>query len=138
MTNHSLAPGPDAGEHAPMKIRPCAASVLLCLGAACSSLRYDLASVPFPVSASPAASQAGAEPFTTTGKSVLWVHGLLGESQPDVAALVTDACTPCDGVATFRVSTAASFHDWLLTHLTLGFVRMKTVTVSGERLRPRS
>lgn len=107
---------------------------VLLLTAACSSLRYDLASVPFPVSAQPAASGAATAPFSTTGKSVLWVHGLFGESQADVAALLQEACGPCAGVANFRASAGAGFHDWLLTHLTLGLVRIKTVTISGEKL----
>ncbi|HEX5051684.1 MAG TPA: hypothetical protein VFZ65_07935 [Planctomycetota bacterium] len=106
----------------------------LLLLASCSSLRYDLASVPFPVSASPAGAGAG-EPFSVTGKSVLWVHGLFGDDQADVAGLLRAACEPCAGVADFRASAATSFHDWLVTHLTLGFVRMKTVTVTGVRLR---
>jgi hypothetical protein len=109
---------------------------LLLLTAACSSLRYDLAPVPFPVSASPAARGATIEPFVTTGKSVLWVHGLFGDSQADVAAMVQEACGPCAGVANFRAGAATSFHDWLVTHLTLGLVRMKTVTVSGDKLVP--
>ncbi|HEX6812009.1 MAG TPA: hypothetical protein VF384_10340 [Planctomycetota bacterium] len=108
----------------------------LTLLAACSSLQYDLASVPFPVSASPAARSAGAaEPFVATGKTVLWVHGLLGEDQADVAGLLRQACSGCDSVAEFRASAQPSFHDWLVTHLTLGFVRMKTVTVTGKRVK---
>ena len=102
--------------------------------AGCSSLRYDLASVPFPVSASPAPPNAVAEPFTATGKSVLWVHGLFGESQADVAGLLREACGSCEGVADFRASSAPTFHDWLVTHLTLGFVRMKTITITGRRI----
>lgn len=108
---------------------------VLLLTAACSSLRYDLASVPYPVSAQPAAAGTASERFEVTGRSVPWVHGLLGDSQADVAALLQEACGPCAGVANFRAAAAASFHDWLVTHLTLGFVRMKTVTVSGDRLR---
>ncbi len=111
----------------------CALFALL-LTAACSSLRYDLASVPFPVSASPAPLGVATQSFTTAGKSVLWVHGLFGDSQPDVAALVRDACGECAGVANFRATAGASFHDWLVTHLTLGLVRMKTVTVAGDKL----
>ena len=68
------------------------------------------------------------------GKDVIWVHGLFGEDQPDVAQLVREQCGDCAGVANFRVSVAGSFHDWLLTHLTLGFVRLKTVTIRGEKL----
>jgi hypothetical protein len=107
---------------------------LLLPAAACSSLRYDLGAVPFPVSAQPAPAGAASEPFSVTGKSVLWVHGLLGEDQADVAALLREACGDCAGVANFRASAGAGFHDWLLTHLSLGLVRIKTVTVSGERL----
>lgn len=113
--------------------RHCVPITLLALGA-CSSLHYDLGSVPYPVSAAPAPPHTPLEPFVATGKSVLWVHGLLGESQADVAALLREACAPCAGVANFRASSSASFHDWFLTHLTLGLVRMKTVTVSGERM----
>ena len=103
--------------------------------ASCSSVTYDLATVPFPVSASPVTTPGLAhEAFELQGKSVLWVHGLCGADQPDIAALVQTACGPCEGVANFRVSVAGSFHDWLLTHLSLGFVRMKTVTIRGEKL----
>ena len=108
-------------------------AVLLPL-AACSSLHYDLGPVPFPVSARPADPGIASEAFEVTGKSVLWVHGLLGTSDADVAALLQEAGGDCGGVANFRAAASASFHDWLVTHLTLGLVRMKTVTVSGERL----
>jgi len=37
-------------------------------------------------------------------------------------------------VANFRVEVAATGHDWLLTHLTLGLVRIKTVSIRGDRL----
>lgn len=106
-----------------------------CLTAACSSLRYDLGAVPFPVSASPAAAGAATEPFSVTGKSVLWVHGLFGDDQADVAGMVREACGSCRGVANFRAAAGAGFHDWLITHLTLGLVRIKTVTVSGDKLK---
>lgn len=106
----------------------------LLVAAGCMSLRYDLGSVPFPVSASPAPAGAATESFAVTDKAVLWVHGLLGETEADVAALVRDAGQDSTGIANFRVTSAASFHDWLVTHLTLGLVRMKTVTVSGERM----
>lgn len=109
---------------------------LVALTASCSSFAYDLASVPFPVSASPATDpQLVREPFELSGKDVIWCHQLFGEAVPDVAAMVTAHGGDCVGVANFRVSVAGTFHDWLLTHLTLGFVRMKTVTVRGERLR---
>jgi hypothetical protein len=105
----------------------------LLLTAACSSFAYDLGSVPFPVSASPAPANAPAagEPFTVTDKDVLWVHGLFGEDVPDVAALLRATCGECRCVSDFRVQVGASFHDWLATHLSLGFVRMKTVAISG-------
>lgn len=119
---------------AAMRRRLCVPFALALATAACSSLRYDLADVPFPVSAQPAPAGAPAEPFTVTGKSVLWAHGLFGEDQPDVGALLQEACGPCAGVANFRASAGAGFHDWLLTHLTLGLVRIKTVTVSGDKL----
>lgn len=102
--------------------------------AACSSLSYDLASVPVPVSASPAPAGAKAEPFTVRTKSVLWIHGLFGAASPDVAAIVRDAASGAEAIADFRVEVAASGHDWFLTHLTLGFLRMKTVTVRGVRV----
>jgi hypothetical protein len=117
-------------------LRRAEAIVCCCLLAACSSLEYDLGPVPFPVSASPAITRG--EPFVVTGKSVLWVHGLFGESQADVAAMLRQTCEPCAGVAAFRATASASFHDWLVTHLSLGFVRMKTVTIRGERLPPRT
>lgn len=117
-----------------MRIPATISIVLLSLTAGCSSLRYDLASVPFPVSASPAPAGVATETFTTTGKSVLWVHGLFGDDQADVAAMLREAGGTTTGVANFRAAASASFHDWLLTHLTLGLLRMKTVTVSGERI----
>ncbi|MGE3174579.1 MAG: hypothetical protein AB7O97_18250 [Planctomycetota bacterium] len=105
---------------------------LLLLLTSCGALSYDLSAVPFDVSARPGAD-AGEE-FTLTGKSVLWIHGLAGKDQPDVGALLRERCgDDCSGVTDFRVAVGASFHDWLLTHLTLGLVRMKTVTVSGRR-----
>ena len=112
-------------------------SALLLIGllASCSSISYDLKNVPFPVSASPASDEsAEREPFEITGKSVMWVHGLFGESQPDVASLLREHCGECDGVAEFRVEVGTSGHDWFMTHLTLSLVRMKTVTIRGEKL----
>lgn len=117
-----------------MRRRLCVPFFLALTSAACSSLRYDLGAVPFPVSAQPAPAGAATEPFEVTGKSVLWVHGLFGEDQADVPGLLQGACGGCAGVANFRASAGAGFHDWLLTHLTLGLVRIKTVTVSGDKL----
>src|SRR5262245_27330051 len=107
--------------------------VVLC-ATGCATLSYDLSSVPFDVSARPAAAGQATEPFTVTGKAVMWVHGLCGKDQPDVGALLLQQCgADCSGVTDFRVEVAASFHDWLVTHLTLGFIRMKTVTIHGQR-----
>lgn len=111
--------------------------LLLSTFAACSHLRYDLDRLPFPVSASAVRGGQG-DRFTLTDKHVLWVHGLLGESQPDVQGQLLANVLPCTGIAEFRVASSASFHDWLLSHLTLGLIRMKTVTVTGVRLRPQS
>ncbi len=114
-------------------LRSLFSSALLLLLASCGALTYDLSDVPFPVSARPN-SELKAEPFELTGKSVLWVHGVAGKDQPDVGAMLRNHCNGSVGVSDFRVSVGASFHDWLLTHLSLGFVRMKTVRVTGNRL----
>jgi len=107
--------------------------------AGCSSFAYDLSSLPFPVTATPAADPAIVrEPFECRAADVIWCHQLFGESQPDVAALLRAHCGDCAGVANFRVTVAGTFHDWLVTHLTLGFVRMKTVTVRGEKLAKKA
>ena len=75
------------------------------------------------------------EPFRIEERSILWVHGLLGQSSPDVAALVAEAGRGYDRIAGFRVSVAGGFHDWLLTHLSGALVRMKTVVIEGELVR---
>lgn len=107
----------------------------MALLAGCSSFSYDLASVPFPVSASPVTTAGLAhETFEIQAKDWLWVHGAFGESIPDVAQLLRERCGDCEGVANFRVNVAGSFHDWFVTHLTLGFIRPKTVTIRGEKL----
>jgi hypothetical protein len=101
----------------------------------CSSLRYELAELPFPVSASPLAKPpAGATTFELKQKHILWGYGLFGESQPDVQGAMLAECLPCAGVADFRVTSGANFWDWLGTHLSLGLVRLKTVKVTGLRL----
>ena len=74
--------------------------------------------------------------FVLQQSYVLWLHGLAGERQPDIAGALLANCLPCSSIADFRVETSSSFHDWLVTHLTLGLVRMKTVTVTGVRQRP--
>jgi hypothetical protein len=115
------------------------ALLLLLVSAAatgCANLQYELDDLPFPVSASPyrgAADQA--DRFVVTDKHVLWLHGLLGETQPDVEGELLANCIPCAGLADFRVTASASLHDWLVTHLTLGLIRMKSVTVTGVRIR---
>lgn len=122
--------------NARMRLLPLIAASLLLAG--CSSLSYDLSPLPFEVSAKPAPAGTSGEAFSISGKSVLWVHGLCGKDQPDVAAWLQEQCRDGEQVADFRVSVGASFHDWLLTHLSLGFVRLKTVTVSGVRVAKRS
>lgn len=103
----------------------------------CATVRFDLDRLPFPVSASPYRGDPQlADRFTMQEKHVLWLHGLVGETQPDVQGQLLANCLPCAGLADFRVSTTTTFHDWLVTHLTLGFVRMKSVTVTGVRIRP--
>ncbi|MBZ0154419.1 MAG: hypothetical protein K8J09_23070 [Planctomycetes bacterium] len=114
-----------------MRSTPVALFALL-LTTACASVPYDLAEVPFPVMASPG-KDAGGEPFAVRGHYTMWVHGLFGESKPDIAAELTKSCNPCAAVTDFRVTVSAGFHEWLVTHLTLGFVRMKTVTISGRK-----
>lgn len=117
-----------------MRLPPALLAVVL-FAAGCSSLDYDLARLSFPVRATPATPQERtSEPFTATAKSVLWVHGLFGRSGPDVAGLLQEAASDSAGVVEFRAGASASFHDWLITHLTLGFVRIKTVTISGRKL----
>ena len=110
-----------------------AVAVLLAL-AACSSMSYDLGDVPFPVHASPAASGAG-EPFELESKYVMYVHGLLGEKQPKVAELLREHCGDAKQVTDFRVSAGPNLWDWLGTHLSLGFVRLKSVRITGHVVR---
>ena len=111
-----------------MSLRTACLAVLLATSA-CSSLPYDLSNVPFPVSASP----GDGEPFRIEAKQVLWVHGLLGEKRPDVGArLQAEIGDGTTSVSDFRVSTGANFWDWLGTHLSLGFVRLKTVVIEGR------
>ncbi len=120
-------------------LRPsrCLSLLPLALAAGCAHLQYDLSAMPFPVSAAPLRG-GGVETrrFTLTDKHVLWVHGLCGESQPDVQGELLANVTPCAGIADFRVTSASSFHDWLVSHLTLGLIRMKTVTVTGVCILP--
>jgi hypothetical protein len=114
-----------------------ATAVLLAalLSAACANVRYDLAGVPFPVTATP--PQAGAPagvPFEVKQKYILWGYGLFGESQPDVAGALRGDGSPTAAVTDFRVAASANLWDWLGTHLSLGLVRLRTVHVRGVRV----
>ncbi|MGC6488808.1 MAG: hypothetical protein ACON4Z_14270 [Planctomycetota bacterium] len=101
----------------------------LLLVTACSSMRYDLDAVPCPVRADQ--GPAGGETFALKSKYVMYVHGLLGEKQPPVGDLVAAQCEGAKEVTDFRVSAGPNLWDWLGTHLSLGFVRLKTVNVTG-------
>lgn len=112
------------------------AALLAALLSGCLALEYDLASVPVPVSAKPAEADAGeVVPFEVEARSVLWLDGLAGRSTPDVAALVAEQARGYDRIAAFRVRQESNFHQWLLTHLSLSLVRMKTVVIEGELVR---
>ena len=129
----ALVADPEGCQHAAMIRHRLCALALLAL-TSCSTLQFDLDGVPFPISASPVSGARGAERFELRGKHILWVHGLLGDSQPDVKQMLVDNCIPCAAVADFRITSGANFFDWLGTHLSLGFVRLKTVTITGTRL----
>lgn len=105
------------------------------LFASCSSLEYDLSSLEFPVAATPAPAGANTEPFVIERKMVLWVHGLFGETAPDVTALLEELRPGPKGIANFRVSVGGDFHDWLLTHLSATLLRFKSVEIRGELVR---
>ena len=53
----------------------------------------------------------------------------------DVAALVREASEGHSQITGFRVVQSASFHDWLITHLSMTLVRMKTVEIEGQLVR---
>jgi len=110
-----------------------ATSLLL---ASCVSLDYDLTEVALPISAKPE-PEGGAEvvPFRIESKNVLWIHGLAGQSEPDVAELVNEAAAGYDRIAGFRVTQGSSGHGWFLTHLSLTLVRMKSVVIEGQLVR---
>lgn len=110
------------------------ALLLLLFATACSSMRYDLDGVPFPVQAK-ASESAGGEAFSLDSKYVMYVHGLLGEKQPKVAELLREHCDGARSISDFRVSAGPNFWDWLGTHLSLGFVRLKTVHITGTMHR---
>ena len=110
--------------------------LLAAFACGCVSLDYDLSSVPVPISAKPAEPGAGeVEPFTIEGKNILWLDGLAGRSQPDVAALVAERAKGWDRIAGFRVTQKSGFHHWLVAHLSLTLVRMRTVVIEGQLVR---
>ena len=100
----------------------------------CVSLDYDLSPVPLPIDAKPS-TDAGAEDFRIEAKNVLWLHGLFGHEEPDVAALLSERAEGYDHVAGFRVRQTSNVHQWLLTHLSLTLVRMRTVVIEGQLVR---
>jgi len=102
----------------------------------CVSLDYDLSSISVDVSAKPAVPADGeAEDFVIEAKNVRWVHGLFGHSQPDVAELLAEKTAGADRITGFRVRQTSNFHQWLLTHLSLTMVRMRTVVIEGQIVR---
>lgn len=108
----------------------------LLLFAACAPLTYDLSTVSVPISAKPA--EAGASevvPFRIKEQNTLWIHGLGGQSMPDVAALVEEAAQGYDRIAGFRVKQEGGVSHWALTHLSLTLVRMKRVVIEGQLVR---
>lgn len=107
------------------------AVLLLVLCSACGSLKYDLSDLDFPLRAGPAPAGSTTRPFALKSKSILWVHGLAGHRQPEVAEQIRALEPGPGGIANLRVTQGASFHDWLLTHLSLTLVRMKTVRIEG-------
>lgn len=123
-------------DDAPMSLprSTCALVLFAALTAACANVRYGLDGVPFPVMASPAPAGAAGERFEHKDKYILWGYGLFGEKQPDVAGALRGAGAPPAAIADFRVSASANLWDWLGTHLSLGLVRLRTVTISGMRV----
>jgi hypothetical protein len=110
--------------------------VLLLGLSACATTRFDLSAVKVPIVANQVRQQGEVvSSFSVRKKSILWLHGLLGETVPDVAGVVAEAARGYDQVVNFRVNQAPRFGDWLATHLTLGVMRMKTVVIEGELVR---
>jgi hypothetical protein len=108
---------------------------LLLLASGCMSMRYDLSGLTFPVSATPAPWSNQGERFERKSSHVQYGFGLFGESQPDVAGILAEEGKGCAAIADLRVTSGASLHAWLATHLSLGLVRYKVVTVSGVKVR---
>jgi hypothetical protein len=113
--------------------------LFLALAAAgCVSLDYDLSTVPVPISAKPAAPDAGeVVPFTIEAMNVLWAHGAFGHHPPDVAALLAEEARGYDRIAGLRVEQRSGFHQWLVAHLSLTLVRMRTVVIEGQLVKDR-
>jgi hypothetical protein len=109
-----------------------AAFALLLAMTSCSSMRYDLEGVGIPVHAN---AYGEGEDFVLKSKYVMYVHGLLGEKQPMVAEILKQHCGDAMAVTNFRVSAGANLWDWLGTHLSLGLIRLKTVTIRGRVVR---
>lgn len=106
--------------------------------ASCVSLDYDLTEVALPISAKPEPEGGGEVlPFRIERKNVLWIHGLAGQSEPDVSELVNEAAAGYDRIAGFRGSQVSSGHGWFITHLSLTLVRMKGVVIEGQLVRDR-
>jgi len=101
----------------------------------CMSLDYDLAAVPIPISAQPAGEGVPTEPITIEATHVLYAHGLLGEREPDVAWMINLPSNGYSRITGFRLTHGATFHDWLLTHLSLTLLRFKSITIEMERVR---
>ncbi|MFK7742242.1 MAG: hypothetical protein AB8H80_18150 [Planctomycetota bacterium] len=117
-------------------MRNLAAGLILLALTACSAMRYDLDAVPFPVHADsgPQSADAG-EAFDLKSKYVMYLHGLLEDKQPQVAALLNEHCAGAKAITDFRVDAGTSIWDWLGTHLSLGLVRLKTVRIRGRVFR---
>ena len=114
----------------------CSLLVVVLLCPACSSLEYDLSGVSIPVSAKPVTGQPKlAEPLLLKSKSILWVHGLFGQSNPDFTAEIVEAAKGYDRITDFRVEVKVGLHEWLVTHLTASLIRMKTVYITGRLVK---
>lgn len=112
------------------------ATALLALATSCVSLEYDLSEVPVPISAKPAEPGASeVTPFRIQERNTLWVHGLFGQSMPDVTALVAEQAEGYDRIANFRVSQVGTVGTLFETHLTLTLLRSKRVVIEGELIR---
>jgi hypothetical protein len=113
---------------------PFLAAALLLAG--CATTDYDLSPVEVPVHSNRLGSEGEVvSAFRLEMKSILWLHGLLGERLPEIAALVAGEAKGHDAVVNFRVTRRTRFHDWLATHLSFTAIRMQTVVVEGDLVR---